>query len=115
MSATAGRRGDNPGSSLARVSNGERQVLHVLAAAAPSDIKGGLRTYEAVFASFLQSLEAVGYKPGQVLKSPSAAQTAALVRAGRALLHAPGEKQAWRQLHTWARANCKTTSTVLGQ
>jgi len=90
------------------VSNGKAdpskvaQVIEALAAAAPSDIRGDLKTFADAYSAFVKAYTASGFKPGTV---PTAAQIAKFSAAAKTL-STPKVEAAEQHLAAWGQKNC---------
>jgi hypothetical protein len=78
-----------------------------LADAAPSDIRGDLKTLAGAFSTYLDALKKAGYKPGT---TPTAAQIAALQKASQSFTD-PKLKAAVAHLEAWGASHCSSASS----
>ncbi len=89
------------GNGQAAVQN-EDAVLHALAQAAPSEIRGDFQTFADAFHTYFQALAKLKLKAGSV---PTAAQIAQVTNAAKSLNTAKLQA-AEQHLSAWAQKNC---------
>lgn len=89
---------------VAHTLHAEAAEIQALAKAAPSDIHGDFQTLADAFSSFIDTLQAGGYKLGSNTP-PTPAQAAALAGAAKSL-DTPKLRQAEQHLQAWAKQNC---------
>ena len=81
------------------------KAYSALADAAPSEIRGDLKTLAGAMSTYLDALKKAGYKAGS---TPTAAQIASIQQAAQSLT-APKLKAAVTHLEAWATSHCGAT------
>lgn len=76
--------------------------MQALAAAAPGEIRGDLKTFADAFANYAKAYKDAGLKPG---KTPTAAQLAKFANAAKAFSN-PKLQKAEQHLSTWGKTHC---------